>query len=267
MTEMSSVTLVLQPQRDILVPAWLGRAAQANFLRALETVHPVFSRAIHDAPGARQFTSSSLIGARKQGDQAYLRQGDTLRLRYTTLHPHLTALFHAHILPQWSERGICLHGHRVPVVKLQTRGGWNDQIDYVQLVDDALAHDLITLLFTSPTAFKRTGGFITPLPQPELVFGSLFNRWNAFAPFRLPDWLYDTAHADVVIDQIQIQTETITFAGGRKGVVPGFTGRVTYRLLCSEEARRYLHALAGFAKYGGVGIKTTVGMGQVHLKA
>ncbi len=267
MPELSAITLTLQPRHNALIPAWLGRAAQANFLQALEDVHPELSGAIHDAPGAKPFTSSTLLGARKRGEMSQLRRDDSLRLRYTTLHPQLTAIFHQGILPQWENGTISLHDQSLQVVEVQTASdntGWDGQADYKQLVDGASTKQTITMSFTSPTSFKRTGGYFTPLPQPELVFSSLLDRWNSFAPFRLPDSLYEIFHTDIVIVNAHIQTETLSFARGYKGIVPGFTGKVTYRFSCGNEERLYLHALAGFAKYSGVGVKTTVGMGQVR---
>ena len=143
MSDLSSVTLIHKSQHNARIPAWLGRAAQANFLQALETVHPELSRAIYDAPGAKPFTSSTLIGARKEGEMILLGQANTLHLRYTTLHPQLTAIFH-------------------------------------------------------------------------------------------------------------------------QGILPGFMVKVTYHLTDDVGQRRYLQALAGFVKYSGVGVITTVGIGQVR---
>ncbi len=264
--EVSAVTLLLQPEHDARVPAWLGRAAQANFLHTLETVHPDFSKAIHDAQGAKPFTSSTLIGAQLQGDMVQLRSSDRLRLRYTTLHPQLTAVFHTRMLPVWQANGINLHNQPLRVVEMDTgkQSTWNQESTYVQLLDQASAQRTITLTFSSPTSFKRTSGGFSPLPQPELVFSSLLDRWNAFAPFRLPEELYDTVHEDIVIERANIQTETLVFAHGQKGTVTGFTGKVTFHLTCSEEKRRFLQALGAFARYSGVGVKTSVGMGQVQ---
>lgn len=267
MPDLSAVTVHLKSQRNTRIPSWLGRAAQANFLQALESLHPELSRTIHDMPGAKPFTSSTLIGARKQGEMIQLGCDDPLHLRYTTLHPQLTAIFHHGILPQWENGKISLHDQPLKVVDIHMDDedkGSNTQADYKKLLDCASTQSTITMCFTSPTSFKRTGGYFTPLPQPELVFGSLLDRWNSFAPFCLPDSLYELFHVGIAILDANIQTETLSFARGHKGIVPGFIGEVTYRFSCDVEERRYLHALVDFAKYSGVGVKTTVGMGQVQ---
>jgi CRISPR-associated endoribonuclease Cas6 len=266
--DLSSVTVKLKSQRNARIPLWLGRAAQANFLQALASLHPDLSRAIHDAPGSKPFTSSNLLGARKQGEMILLQRGDILRLRYTTLHPQLTAIFYQGIVPQWENGKISLHDQPLQVIDIHMSDEGKEgstQADYKQLLENASTQSTITMSFSSPTSFKRTGGYFTPLPQPELVFSSLLDRWNSFAPFRLPDSLYDLCHKDILILDANIQTETLTFARGHKGIVPGFIGKVTYRFSCDVQERRYLQALADFARFSGVGVKTTVGMGQVQV--
>jgi CRISPR/Cas system endoribonuclease Cas6 (RAMP superfamily) len=49
----------------------------------------------------------------------------------------------------------------------------------------------------------------------------------------------------------------------RRAMQVGFVGRVTYGLMADDEPLRcQLNALAGAALYTGVGMKTTMGMGQ-----
>jgi CRISPR-associated endoribonuclease Cas6 len=51
----------------------------------------------------------------------------------------------------------------------------------------------------------------------------------------------------------------------RRSPQVGFVGQVTYGLMAENEAARcQLNALADFAFYAGVGIKTTMGMGQTR---
>jgi CRISPR-associated endoribonuclease Cas6 len=267
MSEVSAFNLLLQPEQNGKAPGWLGRAAQAIFLGTLEDIDPNLSKAIHDSPGLKPFTSTSLIGARKHNNRTLLSTRQTLRIRYTTLHPGLTLLVQGALLPNWHDAVLFMCNHALRVVGIETkasRNTWADRTDYVKLVDTAPTHHTITLVFTSPTTFKRTAGGYQPLPQAELVFSSLLDRWNSFAPFRLPHSLYDTIHEDILVDRVRIQTEEVSFARGKRSTIPGFTGKVTYRLCCDKENRHYVNALAYFAKYSGIGAKTTVGMGQAH---
>ena len=122
-------------------------------------------------------------------------------------------------------------------------------------------------MFTSPTAFKKTGGGYLSQPDAEYIFMSLFNRWNAFAPHQLPDELKITIQKHLHIVDTKIFHHTIKFARGRKGIVTGFCGKVFVKINePSTRLRCIIHALANFSMFSGVGVKTTAGMGQVHLE-
>jgi len=125
----------------------------------------------------------------------------------------------------------------------------------------------LDLVFASPTAF-RSGGLLVPLPLPRLVFGSLWERWNALAPVRLGDEVLAFAEHEVAISRHRLQTEAVPLSGGLQ---VGFTGRCTYVAPGSRPARngsdfawRALHLLAAFGFYAGTGIKTTMGMGVMR---
>jgi CRISPR-associated endoribonuclease Cas6 len=65
----------------------------------------------------------------------------------------------------------------------------------------------------------------------------------------------------VVIKRIDdLQTRMLHY---RRAFHVGFVGRVTYGLMADDDAvRAQLSVLADFALYAGVGMKTTMGMGQ-----
>ena len=102
------------------------------------------------------------------------------------------------------------------------------------------------------------------LPHPALVFGSLARGWNNLAPAPLQidrKAVRGYAEEHVVVKRLDdIRTRMQQF---RRTVQVGFLGRVTYGLLGDNDAARTeLNALAEFAFYGGVGMKTAMGMGQ-----
>jgi CRISPR-associated endoribonuclease Cas6 len=102
------------------------------------------------------------------------------------------------------------------------------------------------------------------LPLPETVFGSLARSWNALAPaaFQMDRGaLREYLDEHVVIKRIDdLRTRVLRH---RRAFHVGFLGRVTYGLMAEDEAvRAQLGALADFALYAGVGMKTTMGMGQ-----
>lgn len=101
-----------------------------------------------------------------------------------------------------------------------------------------------------------------PLPLPELVFGSLLARWNAFAPLTLPEEVRRYAQECLAISRYRLQTQVVRFG---QAMSVGFTGQCQYTALVWDAYwLRAISLLAAYAFYSGVGLRTTVGMGQVH---
>jgi len=114
------------------------------------------------------------------------------------------------------------------------------------------------LRFATPTFFKRKGAHY-PLPEPQLVFGSLSNRLFAHSTLEPPDWLPEA------IGRVTMRTYTLrTHPIEHEVRAVGFTGRAVFHLpRAGEEEARWLTALWRFSFFSGVGAKTTLGFGQV----
>jgi CRISPR-associated endoribonuclease Cas6 len=129
-----------------------------------------------------------------------------------------------------------------------------------QLVGPAPAPRQIGLSFTSPTAFRSQERHM-PLPLPELVFGSLLERWNAFSPLAFPAEVKRYAAECLAISRFDLTSRPVPAKEG--GLRVGAVGQITYVTLNYD---RYwmsvLHALAAFALYSGVGVATATGLGQ-----
>lgn len=110
--------------------------------------------------------------------------------------------------------------------------------------------------FHSPTSFKQDN-CIQPFPLPELVFSNLLRRWNTFAPteyqFAKIEWQGMTAAYDLKTKVMKKEVKEI-----------GSVGWVKYEFKDAEQAR-IATILANFANYSGLGRKTALGMGRVHL--
>jgi CRISPR-associated endoribonuclease Cas6 len=123
----------------------------------------------------------------------------------------------------------------------------------------------VRLHFLTPTAFARGRSSTTLLPWPELVFKSLIGTWNANASAQI-----DEAAAAELLTHVQDESHVIRtvpplrFKSHR---LKGFVGQSEYSCgrEAPERARRLLHLLAAFAFFAGVGLKRTMGMGQVVL--
>jgi CRISPR-associated endoribonuclease Cas6 len=100
-----------------------------------------------------------------------------------------------------------------------------------------------------------------PVPLPELLFGSLVDRWNAFSPVTVSPDMRRFAAELIAISRYRLTSRAVTQKAG--GTRMGGVGEVTYRALGGDRYWwRVMHMLADFAGYGGAGIQTTTGMGQ-----
>jgi CRISPR-associated endoribonuclease Cas6 len=120
-----------------------------------------------------------------------------------------------------------------------------------------------TLEFATPVTFRQ-GGRNQPLPLPELVFGSLLDRWNALAPLPLPDETRRFVAEALAISRFELRSTAVATRGGALQI--GALGRCTYVATSHD---RYglacVTALARFAFYSGVGAGTARGFGQARL--
>jgi len=225
---LTSMVLHLESPAAATLPSSLGRAVQALLLRLVHDGDPALATALHDAEGPRPCTASNLVLGKRRGGSLPVQAGDSGWLRFT--------------------------GLTEPVSRCLLALAEN-QADRPS--------PRVSLEFASPTTF-RSGGRYVPLPLPDLVFGSLLDRWQAFAPIALSPEVRRFAAEAVAVSQYQLRTRSLPAKGG--GVRVGFTGRASFVALNRD---RYwlsvLHLLAAFAFYGGVGYQTAAGMGQVRL--
>jgi CRISPR-associated endoribonuclease Cas6 len=270
-----SIVLKLTPTRETTVRATMGHQAHAAFLRTMRESDPALAEVLHvPNPPARPFTVSPLLGVGRARDgKVRLSPEWDYFLRFTVLYPPIYERFMARFLR--SEGRPVIHlGRALLLIKeiLTTPGShpWASYISWNQLVAEARPEPEITLAFSAPTAFgfgqKEWGKKVVVLPEPDLVFGSLARSWNNLAPPPLQwdrDALLTYVGEHVVVKRLRgLGTQMLRF---RRSPQIGFVGQVTYGLMAENEAARcQLNALADFAFYAGVGMKTTMGMGQTR---
>jgi len=222
----------------------------------------------------RPFTVSPLQGVpRAQDNRVHLSPERDYWLRFTVLYPPIFEQFMARFLRTDGRPILRLGRAQLLIKEIRVTPGshpWAGYTSWAQLASDARPEPEIALEFISPTAFgfgqKEWGKKVVVLPQPEHVFGSLVRSWNGIAPPPLHvdrQGLQAYVAEHVVIKRLHgLETRMLRF---RRSPQVGFVGRVTYGLMePDDEAQCQLHALAGLAFYTGVGMKTTMGMGQVR---
>jgi len=268
-----SIVLTLTPTRDTTVRATMGHQAHAAFLKTVRESDAALAEVLHipNMP-IRPFTVSMLQGTPEgHHKQIRLSPDETYWLRFTALYQPIFERFMARFL-RGEGRPVIRLGRAVLLIKeiLATPGShpWAGYTSWSKLVNEAEPAPEITLDFVSATAFgfgqQDWGKKVMVLPSPETVFGSLARSWNATAPIPFQmnrQELREYLDEHVVVTRIDgLRTKMLRF---RHSHQIGFVGRVTYGLMADDKAiRTQLNALADFAFYAGVGMKTTMGMGQ-----
>ena len=256
------------PPEDRPLPQWWGRAAHALLFQVIQAADPALSAALHQANNLRPFTVSNLMGRMPQGK---LDPAGIYRLRFTALRSDVAA-----ILWQAQQKGGLLaagseleldriHFGVVEAPEGSHPAAWQAAASYQAL---SSAHLLagqaperrVCLLFTSPAVFK-TKGAMQPLPLPGMVFGSLLNRWNDFAPLALPAELRRYAEECLLISRFNLRSRPAVLQENALRV--GAVGQVTCSTINYDRYWMSLvHALAAFSLFAGVGTGTSMGLGQ-----
>lgn len=278
-----AVRLRLKARHEITLAVDQNRACYWLFLRLLEGIDPELAQELQQPNELRPFTVSNLVcpmGFYSRG-QWRITPEQNCYVRVTGLnHKVVQALQQlATVTPtpvmlddyEFELMEVCGAGEEVEpsVVGSQLSTGFSSYSEIVErhfysTEQKASLSSVFKFKFHSPTTFKLAAqNQELPLPVPELVFGSLLQRWNAFAPGPLPDDSRLFASLKLRLGRYQTQTRLVSIDGQLHN---GFVGVVEFRAISCQE-RFYLqtlNALADFSFYSGVGYKTTAGLGQVE---
>lgn len=123
----------------------------------------------------------------------------------------------------------------------------------------------IRACFNTPTSFKSNGIYIQ-IPDEQMILRSLLTKWDSFYDeVKLFDYdLLDLLCEKVFISKI-FYLKTIPFRMD-KSVINGFCGEVLFNIRnANKQIIQLVNLLFDFAEYSGVGIKTSMGMGNVEV--
>lgn len=269
--DLISLALLLRPLAQAApekpLPHWWGRAAHQLMLKTLKMTDEELSAEVHEGSELRPFTASTLHGSFPE-HQLDL-QGSYL-LRFTGLNQSVseallgavqtggTLAVGAAIQLDYIDFQVLAVHQESGTHPLAERTSYHE-LATASLLDAEPAARRVSFFFASPTSFHRNGRQV-PYPLPELVIGSLLDRWNAFAPIAFPAEARKYAAECLTLGRFAIKSRTVSVAGG---VQNGLVGHVSFNTLNYD---RYwmslMQTLARFSYYSGVGVKTAMGMGQ-----
>lgn len=237
------------------IPPTLSRALHGLVMNWLNLGNPQIADSIH-AIQESPLSLSGLLGNRRPrgtqaGDEFYFR---VCLLDGSLMEPLLVGM------EKWGTQPLILGQFAFALRSIYTLPGTHrfaGSADYRLLANTPQTTTDIELNFLSPTSFKQSRG-IQPFPLPELVFGSLLRRWNAFAPEELN---FPAVEWEGLVSAYELKTHALKMEGGSE---IGTQGWVRYRFPNLEQAK-LATTLAHFAFFSGVGRKTSMGMGQTQL--
>ncbi len=268
--DLLSMVLTMRPVENAPAPPSLGRAAHAVLLQCLKDEDTALAEQAHEGNGPRPFTVSSLLGPRRGG----LTIEHSYTLRFTALtEPVAAALYHS------TESGRLRMGEKLRMDEAllviedsicnRADHPWAGSTNYQSLSAPWLLarkspSRRVRLRFASPTTF-RSGGMNLPFPLPELVFGSLLERWNMFAPIELPAEARRFAAECIAVSRYELCSRSVRLKG--RGLRMGAVGWVEYIALNPDRYWLSLVALLSeYALYAGAGSGTPMGLGQTRIE-
>lgn len=269
--DLLSLVLTLQPLEVPAArgefPRWWGRASQAALLDVVWQADPALAEALHAESSLRPYTVSSLLGTFARGSGAPL-PGETYWLRWTGLTAQVSGAL-ARFAQSAAGRALELDHlpFSVGAVHITEAQPWAGSASYAALGGRYLPGvDLpkrVTFQLSSPAVFK-SGGLSHPLPTASLVFNSLIEKWNAFAPVALMPELRRYAEECLAVSRFDLESRAAPLKEG--GLRIGAVGRVTFTATNPDKFwLGQVHALAAFALFSGLGAGTAQGLGQCRL--
>jgi CRISPR-associated endoribonuclease Cas6 len=267
-TTLYSVLLELQAQHEAHLPATMGHQIHAMFLQLIARADPALSVRLHDEPVYRPFTLSPLLGGVSHGNRVALFPGPTYHVRVTLLDGGKLWDCLSTLLLETGPVEVRLgeasfKATRLISTEASDPTSWAARTSWQQLVSTPLRRT-ITLTFASPTAFNMSGSYFALFPEPPLVWESLIRVWNRCAPDSLKMEKQEAQvflRHHVNVSACDLSTRTLHYPNYTQ---KGFCGRCRYQMTGSDEHARMLTVLAEFARYAGIGYKTTMGMGQAR---
>jgi CRISPR-associated endoribonuclease Cas6 len=264
---LTSFIIYIRPLQITPLDKHVGRWLNGLLFHLIREVDPELATRLHDEMNLKPFTISELRGNFKniQGKRCALPD-EVYRVRYSVLMDELFEALGQVLLEHYLEsRTLTIHGQPFDLLRIGVapyeRNPWVATTSYAELYQQRQSESKITLKFASPTASKN-GDMMFLFPLPTTVFGSLRRTWQAFSDIPLSEGLMNFVQERVAVSRYDLSTRVIS--AGRYKLL-GFVGQCTYKVLEKDSPfTSELNMLADFAQFGGIGMKTTQGMGQAR---
>ncbi|MFZ5942945.1 MAG: CRISPR-associated endoribonuclease Cas6 [Bacillota bacterium] len=239
------------------VKGYGGTEIHGWFFKMLEEINPELSARIHGMD-EKPFSIGPVYGGKKEKGKTVFEEGEEYSFTFASLNEEIFKVV--------SNMAFTLVGNKIylgtaglNITEVRPIFGSKGLSFYDILEKHSLVNREITLQFSSSTSFRQQGTQEI-FPQPDLVFGSLLRKWNAFSPVSLPGEL---GNSPILVKKYNLKTELVDFG---KYKVIGCIGNSTYQLDKSlpNFQVNMLNSLAFFAGIAGIGYKTSMGLGDAR---
>lgn len=261
--ELYSISVVVRSLQTGAIPLSHGYHAYALFLNIIRASDSALAEKLHAGEAAKPFTVSTLIGkTHRNGAQLKIISDSALFLRLTFLDSTVFSHFMDGAL-KWGSKPIEIAGLSFCVEEVMTtpREGMSMAfMSYQGILDDSDTSRQIDMEFLTPTVFRSGGRRNNVFPEPALVFGSYWNKWQALSPVKMDNNL-NSYFDKISVTRYRLETGIWDFGSYQE---VGFSGACRFEIDPNVPADRmaFINALADFAQFCGTGAKTTMGMGQ-----
>lgn len=274
---LASIMYKLTAQNSVSIPAFHGRKLHAVFFSIVDNFSEEMAEALHDTRQFKPFTLSQLQPiprgnnthgfriTKSRGREFYqIRQGDEFYWRINLLVEDLIQAvievplgteFQLDRLSLKLDKIICDGSHDTGVLEIEELMAGAFSANHVSKVE---------FNFTSPVAFRSFDDDYA-FPTPELIFGSLADKWNSIGmPVTFDkDSVKETA-ALLLPQEWEGKSEKVYFAADRGAL--SFRGKFNFSMKrLADEEREAVIMLASLAPFAGVGRLTGQGFGQTRI--
>ncbi len=262
---LASIVCVVEAQETKSCPPSWGQALHGLVLRLVRDNNQALSKEWHDSSDIKPFSVSSLYGRFTKTSAGYkVVKGQRYWFKIGVIGGAGFDSLGDTLFPKVAETAqILISSTKFKLLDAKLDGHpWAALSSWSQLNKIEPNGNLFVLRFLSPTTFRRKKTNRI-LPDSELVFGSLLNRWNRFSPYPLDINLNDLLE-NIVISRFNLSTATHNLT---TQPMLGFRGRCGFELLSgNQKLSADINKLANLAVFSGIGQKTTMGMGVARLE-
>lgn len=257
---LAAIDIRVYPKTDCELPHPCSHLLHAALLKEIRSDDPVMSHQLHSDAQVKQFAISTLWPrSRATGDAMCIPKYTECRFRVSTIGRPVFEAFSKVIFGGVARKGtIVLNGIEFELLEALMDEPNGGAATFEELYSAPTKQAV--LRFVAPTTFRRKG-LNVPLPDPLLVYGSLWQRWQAFSDVSVDEAVYDEMTAALALRAASVHTRVWKFP---KFMMTGFVGLTEFELAreVTREAAVLFGALTKLAFFTGVGYRTTMGMGQ-----